>query len=222
MSDAQKENEPTMEEILASIRKIISEDEPDEAAESAEAAPDDDAGAAGDEPMELTQMVSDDGSVVDLRADDEPEEDRAPAEPEEPPEFEAEAEDEPFEEEEEDEDELAVGLDDGDIELEVDEEEDEPLPELAARPVEVDPSFEGLVAPVTAAAATATMARLSDSLDAEHAGMGMGAGDKTLTVLVQETLAPHLKAWLDAHLPGLVERIVREEIKKMVKRAEYR
>ena len=35
-------------------------------------------------------------------------------------------------------------------------------------------------------------------------------------------MSPHLKAWLDHHLPGLVERIVREEIKKLVKRAENR
>jgi hypothetical protein len=74
MSEPKRDDEPTMEEILASIRKIISEDEP----QTAEAVP---VAAAGDtpldadsdgeelEPMELTQMVSEDGSVVDLRAE---------------------------------------------------------------------------------------------------------------------------------------------------------
>jgi hypothetical protein len=33
-------------------------------------------------------------------------------------------------------------------------------------------------------------------------------------------LTPELKAWLDANLAPLVEQIVREEIKKMVRRAE--
>jgi cell pole-organizing protein PopZ len=56
MSEPKRDDEPTMEEILASIRKIISEDVED----AVEDAP---------EPMELTQMVSEDGSVVDLRAE---------------------------------------------------------------------------------------------------------------------------------------------------------
>src|SRR5580704_16715 len=45
--------EPSMEEILASIRKIISDDDP--------------AKAKGD-VLELTQVVQEDGSVVDTKA----------------------------------------------------------------------------------------------------------------------------------------------------------
>ena len=66
MSEPKRDDEPTMEEILASIRKIISEDDP----ETAEAVPGGGAGVTEEhEPMELTQMVSEDGSVVDLRSD---------------------------------------------------------------------------------------------------------------------------------------------------------
>ena len=56
--------EPSMEEILASIRKIISDDEKpaDTAAPSAESASD------IEEVVELTQMVQDDGSVIDIHA----------------------------------------------------------------------------------------------------------------------------------------------------------
>ena len=43
---------------------------------------------------------------------------------------------------------------------------------------------------------------------------------RTLEEVVRDALMPELKSWLDRHLPGLVERIVREEIKKMVRRAE--
>jgi len=58
--------DPSMEEILASIRKIISDEAPPAPAPSeVEAAPQ-------DEVLELTQMVQDDGSVVDLQETPEP------------------------------------------------------------------------------------------------------------------------------------------------------
>jgi cell pole-organizing protein PopZ len=78
-TDATAAAEPSMEEILASIRKIIADDKPP--------APED--AANGEDVLELTQMVQDDGSVVDLTASgqEEPEpaavveEPPAPAEP---------------------------------------------------------------------------------------------------------------------------------------------
>lgn len=75
MSDAQPQDEPTMEEILSSIRQIISEDgakggatadavEPETAADDA----DDDADIDGT-ILELTQVVDDDDSVLELGMD---------------------------------------------------------------------------------------------------------------------------------------------------------
>jgi cell pole-organizing protein PopZ len=67
MSDAKTQQEPSMEEILASIRRIISED-----AEGQKPAPAPEAGApppaAGPEEdiLELTDRVNDDGSVVSM------------------------------------------------------------------------------------------------------------------------------------------------------------
>src|SRR5271170_5487534 len=68
MSDAKAQQEPSMEEILASIRRIISEDaDGQKPAAAAEAAP-----AAEPEPeqdddiLDLTDRVNDDGSVVSL------------------------------------------------------------------------------------------------------------------------------------------------------------
>jgi cell pole-organizing protein PopZ len=64
--------DPSMEEILASIRKIISDEVPPEAVTAAEepvveaAAPPAAAEAPQEEVLELTQMVQDDGSLVDL------------------------------------------------------------------------------------------------------------------------------------------------------------
>ncbi|MBI3516345.1 MAG: DUF2497 domain-containing protein [Proteobacteria bacterium] len=72
MSDAKAQQEPSMEEILASIRRIISED-----ADGQTAAPAPEAGAsaavppaADDDILELTDRVNDDGSVVSLSGDE--------------------------------------------------------------------------------------------------------------------------------------------------------
>jgi cell pole-organizing protein PopZ len=214
MSDSSSEKEPTMEEILASIRKIISEDEPrdGEGEEAAAAAEEDD-----EAPLDLTQMVEEDGTVVDLGT----QRDAAP-EPvsETPPEpaVEAEADASPEPEDAGDE-----------VEFELEAVETEPPAETApAAPSPPAPTpsaegLEGLVADATASSATSAMSLLTEVLDSNGKGeSGASGADITLVALVRETLKPHLKAWLDENLPGLVERIVREEIKKMVKRAEYR
>ena len=63
MADTTTTQEPSMEEILASIRKIIADDKPAEATPAAQPLPD---AEASKDILELTQMVQDDGSVVDL------------------------------------------------------------------------------------------------------------------------------------------------------------
>ncbi|WP_353217645.1 DUF2497 domain-containing protein [Sandarakinorhabdus sp.] len=37
----------------------------------------------------------------------------------------------------------------------------------------------------------------------------------TLDTLIRQMLGPHIKAWLDAHMPEIVEKIAREEIRRM-------
>lgn len=77
MEKAAVNDEPSMEEILASIRKIISEqdDATEETAEAAVASPQADSTASDtdntdvfddDDILELTQIVEDDGNVIDL------------------------------------------------------------------------------------------------------------------------------------------------------------
>jgi len=218
MSDADSDNEPTMEEILASIRKIISEDETEDAEPSGE--PEDQGGFPEPEsneklePLELTRLVAEDGSVVDLHA-----EQGSPEETESRPTSETEAEpagglDSPLQDDED----IRIDLDTGDSDSVAEEMPDAlPVPPPAGGPEH------GLVSAVTAAAATLSISRLNESLKAEARRDGASdLADGSLETLVRETMLPHLKAWLDSHLPGLVERIVREEIKKMVKRAEYR
>jgi hypothetical protein len=69
MSDAKAQQEPSMEEILASIRRIISEDADGQKPAGPEAAP---AAPADqdDDILDLTDRVNDDGSVVSLHRED--------------------------------------------------------------------------------------------------------------------------------------------------------
>ena len=37
----------------------------------------------------------------------------------------------------------------------------------------------------------------------------------TLDALIRDMMAPHIKAWLDANMPEIVEKLAREEIKRL-------
>ena len=206
MSDASGQGEPTMEEILASIRKIIAEDGPEAEDAAAEADPEPQpelqAEEAEEDVLDLTQVVHEDGTVVDLNAE------RAAAGRQDEPE----------------------PADELDLEDAV-EEPAEPAPGMV-EPVMVGPGMVGpdmvedhnaIISDPTRTAATASLLDLARSTGpgapVDLATMG---GGMTLELLVRDSLRPYLKAWLDEHLATLVERIVREEIQKMVKRAEYR
>ncbi len=248
MSEPKRDDEPTMEEILASIRKIISEDDPEtaEAGPVEDTPPDADSDGEEPEPMELTQLVSEDGSVVDLRAEqqassglhgEQPLAEESGSATVEPlvregtrvhAELVSEDDDgiqlEPREREPastEAELELVAEVEpeiepDTETELEVVAD----IEEAQAARTAPEPELESLVSADATAAATAAMSRLKDRLAAGNAFAG--GGDRSLEALVRETMAPHLKSWLDRNLPELVERIVREEIEKMVKRTELR
>jgi hypothetical protein len=157
MSEPENQSEPSMEDILASIRKIISE----EGSEGARAAPS--AGDGDEDVLELTQVVKEDGSLSEL--------DRA---------------------------QTGQGS--------------------AAQGGAPAPG--GLVSSTTAAAATSSIAALAGSLRREPPGKSVIGGGKPLDALVREALDPYLRAWLDANLGKLVDRVVREEIQKMVRRGE--
>ncbi len=68
-----------------------------------------------------------------------------------------------------------------------------------------------------AAAAAAAVSGLVKRLQSER-GAIVHRGGPTIEDLVREELRPLLKAWLDAHLPGLVERLVRAEIERVLGR----
>lgn len=204
--------EPSMEEILASIRRIISEDG---AADEAEPAPAPKAAKPAPKPQ----------PVAEPEPEPEPEVDFEPVPAEEPePEFEPEPEieEEAFVPEEEEEDIL-------DLTEKVEEDaEVEPLFEEQRRRAQAapqpQPDFEeedeGLVSPPKRDEAVSSFANLTSTLEARHPELPIGAGHKTLESLTKEVMRPMLKDWLDKNLPHIVERLVREEIERIARQGQ--
>lgn len=203
------ENEPSMEEILASIRRIIDEDEDGGEAE----APAGEAQAAEPEPA--------------AEAAPEPEPEPEPA-AEAAPEPEPAVEDDVLELTEKVE-EAGGGTDplaiDDDLMI-VDREEDDPVVELPEPEPEPEPAMEAAPAPepepeadeetlVGAPAATAA----AGAFDALAENLRVASADGlTLEGIVREMMRPMLKEWLDANLPRIVEEKVEGEIERISRR----
>lgn len=77
---------------------------------------------------------------------------------------------------------------------------------------------DGLVAEEAAAAAASAVGSLVRTLTADRSP-ALHAGGPTVEEVVRDLLRPLVKEWLDAQLPGLVERVVRGEIERVVGRA---
>ena len=198
----QTAQEPTMEEILASIRRIISEDdapaetavtataEPETAAESdpepvEDAAPEpaEDLEVEDDDVLELTEpyqapVAEVIGDLDVAEPDDFPTEDVSDdAEPEPAP---------------------------------------EPRPEPAAAATPAPNRIVGDSAAASAASAFAGLAAAMRPADSTEPGLGSGL---TIDDLARALLRPMLKEWLDAHLPGIVETEVRKEVERIARTA---
>lgn len=189
-----EQQDNSIEEILASIRQIISEDDPKK----------DDSSAAAPVP-------------VPPPAVEEPEQafDPAPSAVEEP----ATTEDDVFEL----------------VDRVIAEEEPPPPPPVAAQPAYVPPPppvevpvLQSASAPsapdtpiFTEQAATATLgafSKLSETVLLERQRAIAGA-NVTLEDIVKELLQPLLRQWIDQHVPGIVDRLVREELEKLSRQA---
>ncbi len=180
-----------MEEILASIRRIISEDTetgkgqpaaaPAAAVEEAPPPPkasdpppapaaEPSPSAPAPEVLELTEMVGEDGNVTDLGSD----------KPSEPP---------------------------------------------SAQPVEPPRTDddERLVSQRAASAAAGALSGLQAATrrpETPRGLIGLGNAGMTLEDIVRAEMRPILKAWLDEHLPPLVERLVQKEIRRITRQVD--
>lgn len=202
---AVEHEEPSMEEILSSIRRIISEDEegaPEAPLAKASPASAVEAGEAGGgdpeaedaDVLELTQMVADDGKVVHLAEGKEPK-------------VEMTAKADEHEERRE-----KAPVDN--TELELRDTEAAPSPAAAVA--------DSLLSDATATAATQSFSTLTKAVTREG-GPGTrlyATADKTLEDIVKELLRPMLKEWLDQNLPTITEKLVRKEVERAARRAE--
>jgi len=169
--------EPTMEEILASIRRIISEDEPAAEAAPAEAL----APEPEPEPVAEAAPAVEAEEVLELT---DPLPDPEPA---------------------------AVETH-GDLEVHRAEPEPEPEPVRAPEPVAAAvPDDEPLVSEPTADETASSFGHLARSVAMPKAG-------RNLEDVVAELLRPLLKAWLDEHLPAIVQAKVEEEVERIARR----
>ena len=199
MSNADQASEPTMEEILSSIRKIISDDDKGgtppvakAAARPRPAAPPPVAKVEpAAEPKPEPEVVSQGGADDIFDLTDVVEEEIA-----------AESQVDDWEIAEE-------GLLDPDTLDDVGFSEPAPEP-VATRPAAPKP--EPLLSRAATEAASSAFGELANTL------LSRNNDARTLEELVQEMLRPMLKAWLDENLPLLVERLVREEIERVTRR----
>ena len=79
-------------------------------------------------------------------------------------------------------------------------------------------AIEALMAPAAAAAAAASVESLLRRLSEERLGT-VQPPSPSIEAVVREELRPFLKAWLDQHLPSMVERLVRAEITRLIERS---
>jgi cell pole-organizing protein PopZ len=175
----------SMEEILQSIKRIIA-DEGDEA----EAAMTNTDTAA---PLDLTEMVEDDGTVTKIDTADE-----APAQS--LPDTSA----------------LDAIMTDAAATAETAPAAEEiPAPAPAAAPA----PDEALISEAALAASASALKELSGEAPAPVAAAPVNSpafrSGTTVEDLAMEALKPMLKEWLDANLPGIVERLVKKEIRRI-------
>lgn len=197
MSDGKggQNNEPSMDDILASIRKIISDDEaraqgagprlgaPPRSAEIVPAVPP--RPTSGEDVLLLTDIVEEPKSMSNA----EPTPPRVdPVNPAEMPQPSIES-------------------------------------SAAEKPAGEKPASETLVGAGVAGVASSAFARLNqavqDSVPAPSAsdpGPKVGGSGQTIEDLVKEMLRPMLKDWLDTNLPPMVERYVEREISRLTRR----
>ncbi len=232
MSNTDQAPEPSMEEILSSIRRIISDDndeassdeevkavepeveipaveavaEPEPEAEAMDAVVEDASPVVeedDDDIFELTNVVEiDDPSPEETPVLDEP--DMADFGVEVADSGADVADDIEFVSVETDEPEV--------LDLPVPEPEPEPEPEpIIETPIETRVA-DRLVSDGVGVAAAASFGDLANTL------LSRGNNATTVEELVQEMLRPLLKNWLDANLPNLVEKLVSEEIERIARR----
>jgi cell pole-organizing protein PopZ len=209
-ASAKPQQEPSMEEILASIRKIIADDDKAPAsgqAQTIDATPADDEGSSQDDIDALLAAFDAQNDAVSEMT--EPQDDVMELQPEEDVLELADMED----------DAESSGMDD--IEFrEVMEEDVVPAPVMTTKPsmssVAMDTAASSMMMMDQDILSSRTGAAVQNAFQSlAHTILTQNA--RTLEDLVAEMLRPMLKNWLDDNLPTLVERLIRAEIERIAR-----
>lgn len=192
MAEKSSENEPSIEEILASIRQIITDDEQKPAS-----AP------APQKPAASAQSAVDD--VFDLTADMQTMSQPAAAAKAPEPAFEPEPE-------------PMIDLMESTPEPVAPPPPRPAFTPEPARPAASEPDMSAdIMSDRTRSSAVAAMARLAGNMPINRPKPGMAA--VTLEDIVREMLHPMLRDWMDGNLSPMVERLVQKELEKLARKA---
>jgi cell pole-organizing protein PopZ len=77
-------------------------------------------------------------------------------------------------------------------------------------------ALQALLAPAAAAATAAALGELARAVSGDRSAPVTRGGGASIEDVVREELRPLLKSWLDQHLPGMVEQIVKAEIARLM------
>ncbi len=189
--DKENDNQDqSMEEILQSIKRIIADDDEAEApvaAEVSETGGTDSSEVKGSDVLELKDLVEEGGVEPEIEAAD-----------------------------------PLSALLDNDVPMAPSAPAPEPIPEPASAAGNDDilSSIDSLLTSETTQASSSAIQQLkqvnyqADTTPAPVEKVAFRSG-ATVEDLVVESLKPELKAWLNANLPQIVERMVQAEIKKI-------
>jgi uncharacterized protein len=188
--NAKSPSEPSMEEIIASISRIITDEKT--SVEPVRRVP-----GEKSEILELTEVVDENGSVRRV-APEAVNSDRRPTG-------------------------SAAGADPAAANATARSGSSGLPPEAEIEP-RLELGRERILSSATSGAAAAAFAQLG-ALPRERrreSELPLGGVDRTLEDIVRDMLRPLLQTWLDENLPGIVERLVREEIARVVGEAGLR
>ena len=188
--NAKSPSEPSMEEIIASISRIITD-------EKTSVEPVGPAPGEKSEILELTEVVDEDGSVRRVAPEASNSQPRPAG--------------------------YAAAADPAAANATARSGPSALPPEAEIEP-RLELGRERILSSATSGAAAAAFAQLG-ALPRERRREGelpLGGVDRTLEEIVRDMLRPLLQTWLDENLPRLVERLVREEIARVVGEAGLR
>lgn len=199
MADTKTDQDPSIEEILESIRQIISDDA--------------EAPAAQEEVMTAAPETDDTSSDLDLSQKSDP----APRPVETPkPAAPAETTGKILDLT----DKIEEDVDNTRVDMSYDPD---PPPNITLEdnPVmdDVPQDEESILSDMTAEAATAEMAKLLATNVAVEREEPTRVGRVTLEDIARDLMRPLIKTWLDQNLPRVIEKVVTKEMEKLARRA---